>query len=307
MTIGKPHPLSLAKYEIQSDLLYELLTYSDGLPTRLGFSNWNVDHSDARPMMTLIAMRAFDLYRLPWHHDRCFSIPAPHPARLRALACVTDAMLVEAVLDTRRLYEHTQTALGKTGHSHIALNRSLYNEGLGRWGAPVQTGYASFVSQLDDAATRLARPSYAFNMDILSSWSAGPYGRHEVVLELAVPIEDIAFCSSLIASRDPKDKSKDALEGGEWIVLNRSIDGNLSLPSGSVISRPTSSDLREAEKWRAAGDMKDLAKLLDELALNVKPVASVRSQIAWRCRTSRASVIDKLRHFIAEWIEPRQP
>ena len=49
MTIGKPHPLSLAKYEIQSDLLYELLTYSDGLPTRLGFSNWNVDHSDASP------------------------------------------------------------------------------------------------------------------------------------------------------------------------------------------------------------------------------------------------------------------
>ena len=147
MTIGKPHPLSLAKYEIQSDLLYELLTYSDGLPTRLGFSNWNVDHSDARPMMTLIAMRAFDLYRLPWHHDRCFSIPAPDPARLRALACVTDAMLVEAVLDTRRLYEHTQTALGKTGHSHIALNRSLYSEGLGRWGNPVQTGYASFVSQ----------------------------------------------------------------------------------------------------------------------------------------------------------------
>lgn len=93
MTIGKPHPLSLAKYEIQSDLLYELLTYSDGLPTRLGFSNWNVDHSDARPMMTLIAMRAFDLYRLPWHHDRCFSIPAPDPARLTALACVTDAML----------------------------------------------------------------------------------------------------------------------------------------------------------------------------------------------------------------------
>jgi hypothetical protein len=269
------------KYDIRSDLLYELLTYGDGLSSKYGFTNWNIDHGPARPMLTLIAMRAFDVYRLPWHHDRCFCRHIFDDRAKQALKSVSLSAITEAVRDAQALHEHTYRTLSSLGLRSVRLNRSLFNEGSDKWGSATQVGYASHVSQVDDAALRLGRRSFRLPMDILSSWCVGPYSKWQVVLEHEIPIENVAWCSALIGSRDPALPDRSALEGGEWIMLNRTIDGCVELPAGCVAQRPDNERSDRRGQWHAQGSMDDLAALLDKKAPDFEPMSSTRHQYMW--------------------------
>lgn len=286
--------LDSPKYKIRSDLLYELLTYGDGLDSKFGLSNWNMDHGPARPVLTLIAMRAFDVYRLPGKPDRCFCRHIWKTRYGNAIASLDAETIADAVADARDLYQHTQKVLSWLGFTKIRLNRSLFNEGRDSWGQAQQVGYASFVSQVDDAACRLGRPSFLLPMDILSSWCMGPYSRCRVVIEHEIAIEDVVWCSALIASRDASNPNKNALEGGEWVVLNRSIDGCVTLPAGCVVRRPDEDDANRQKKWRAPGDASDLTELLDKKALEFEPMSSTRHEYMWPA-PQELSFISRLR------------
>jgi len=284
------------KYAIRSELLYELLTYGDGPVSRLGLgSNWSVDHGAARPLLTLVAMMAFGIVRLPGRHDRCFARD-PFDERARAaLARIDRAMLDEAAHDARALHAHTQRVLAGLGLASVRLQRSLHNVGEGRWGERLDAGYASFVSQVDDASLRLGRTSFRIPMDILSSWCVGPYGLFQVVMEVDVRIEDIAWCSALIASR-ARDPDAPAFEAGEWVMLNRSLDGLASLPAGCVVHRPNVQGSARGDPWLARGDGEDLAELVDRAAPAFEGVACSRrldtwpspQRLGWRARLGRS-------------------
>ncbi|MDP1999623.1 MAG: hypothetical protein Q8K22_08530 [Rhodoferax sp.] len=268
-----------AKYTIKNDFLYELLTYGDGLDDKFGLSNWNNDHGSARPLLTLIAMRAFDIYRLPWKHDRCFC-KAFNKDFDSAFRRIDEKVIRDAVADAIELYKHTQTCLRSLGCTTIRLNRSLYNEGQCVAGYATQIGYATFFSQLASAAAQLKRPTFSVPTDILSSWCYGPYGNWSVVIENDIAVEDIAWCSALIASRDRQNSSRKALEDGEWIVLNRSVDGCVTMPSTCVVERPDVSSPRQ-KKWHAEGEECELIALLDQKAFEFEQLASTRHQYMW--------------------------
>jgi len=294
--MAPPRLCEQPKYNIRSDLLYELLTYGDGTPSRLGLgSNWNVDHGAARPLLTLVAMMAFGIVRLPGRHDRCFARDLCDERARAALARIDRAMLEEAAHDARALHAHTQRVLAGQGLAAVRLHRSLHNVGEGRWGERLDAGYASFVSQVDDAALRLGRTSFCIPMDILSSWCVGPYGLFQVVMEVDVPIENIAWCSALIASRAGNPDAP-ALEAGEWVVLNRSLDGVVSLPAGCVVHRPEVERSTRGDPWRARGDDEDLAELVDRSAPAFEGVACSRrlgtwpspQRLGWRARLGRS-------------------
>jgi hypothetical protein len=70
------------------------------------------------------------------------------------------------------------------------------------------------------------------------------------------------------------------LEDGEWIVLNRSVDGCVTMPSTCVVERPDVSSPRQ-EKWHSEGEECELIALLDQKAFEFEQLASTRHQYMW--------------------------
>mgnify|MGYP007087006462 FL=1 len=49
---------------------------------------------------------------------------------------------------------------------------------------------------------------------------------------MEIPIENVLYCSHLVADRD-----KVCVETGEWVIINRSPNGVVTLPATSIVLR----------------------------------------------------------------------
>lgn len=254
------------QFEIQDDLLYSCITYGDGLkrPIVTGFTNSK--RGLGYSLLAFFVSRALDLYRLPFCPDRTYEwVPGTSGDGGRMLMSVLSELSpsrVEAICaELKALYEHTQQMLRDAGMTTIRLKRNLHDvtEGSSRQKA----GYAELLFKLKEACVILGRESLCFEMDLLNSYGDdGGYSHHPVALRQEIAAEDILYCSNFIRSRENaiRGQTNDAVEDGEWVVINRSTTGVVELPTSAI--EINTSDWQD--RWeRRSRDQTDAQRFLD--------------------------------------------
>jgi hypothetical protein len=279
-----------ARVRIEDDLLYELVTYGDGLLTRAGLGNWCQGECLPKAVLTYLSMRAFDIHRLPWHHDQTFSA-VPVDARTdEAMRLLADEARVErACSELRRLHEHTVNTLLSCGVERVTLRRGLTDSEDRPQMEGHCTGYATRVATMAEIAQRLGQSHFRLPVNVLSSWSGGGYSHLSVVIEHTFAVEDVAWCDAVLAPADPSDRERAAFEGGEWIVLNRAPTGLIHLSSTCVVKK--SVKLPDMSRW----DVDQLRQQLLEhertygtLSSMFRDLHRYPAQLRWRERVRRA-------------------
>lgn len=280
---------SFARHRLQSPELYELLTYGDGLPKsreRLDLGNWNGGDALLRAVMTYLAQRAFAVHRLPWHHDRSCERLTHFGTEARALEFMRTFERVEqACKDLQGLKAQTFAALQGVGCTHVRLRRGLRDIEDRGHGQRHESGYATRFAQAAHIAERLGRADFDIPVDVLTSWGGGGYAQYRVVVEREVPIEDVLCFSEMLASWET---DRPALESGEWILLNRAVDGRMRFTVPCVVQGQTDPAPFESAKKNA------LDSKLAELGRVYGPATSMyRDTPSAACR--EASLLDRAR------------
>lgn len=239
------------QWEIESDLLYELLTYGDGHERGsriLGIQgNWSAGHESpvARALLTWLVHHAFSIQRLPWHPDECFfNLPQQGDALSAVRRAVTKlgnnmSLAREAMDELKRIHEFSVEQLRT--HPDLVDGRLM----LGRaWrdGSKfgVDTNYGTQLLLLASAAEKLGHSHIRAPHNVLSSWNgSGIYHLdYKASVLTAVPIEDVLLKSSFIATRSA-NAAQHAVESSEWLVITRAPDGVREIPFGDVHPNPT--------------------------------------------------------------------
>lgn len=225
---------SRARWDLQSDLLYELMTYGDGHnKSWRHVGNWNSPSSIApRAILTWLVMRALGIERLPWLHDRVFS-EQPSSSWEEVVEQLRDPVqLGSATEELRALHAHTVQVLRRYQLDPLLLSRSVEDLDNHHIFGRRNHGYASRLAKMACAAARLDRRDFEIPIDVLSSWSVGGYPK-PVTISCLLPSDWIGWGAALVASRD-NDRSRDAVEGGEWVVVCREASGHLKIPTYGV-------------------------------------------------------------------------
>jgi hypothetical protein len=270
---------SCEKYKIQNNFLYELITYGDGLSKdqRVNIGNWSNYEPMAVGVLTWLAMRAFDVHRLPWCSDRNM---ATVPGEYKRVEILEDVSAVSAICtEFKTLQMHTVSQL-KGSAKTVRLARALgdVSNTVDPYLQVQSTGYATLVAKLDAAANHLQRKKFHIEMDVLNSWhGGGGYGGGKnVVMTVDVPKTDVLWVSQVVASRDSKNSERSAVESGEWIVINRSPSGVVALQVGCIeVPQEMKAQLDE---WVKRSKKAELEKFLEEWKSRTRPEALVRRQ-----------------------------
>lgn len=240
------------RIQISHPLLYALMTYGDGSATKVPISNWNSWGLGSRGILTWLVMEALNVRRHPWHPDACQASAPIEEEAAGALKILKEHLdtpyKVEIALgEIRRIYDHTQSVFKRRGIRTVQLHRSLYDgdEGGG------EEGYATTILDMSRAAKRLNHEHFDLPSNVLTSWCEGAgYASYPVTIQVEHPVENVLWSSDVIASKGEKPTSS-AVESGEWIVLNRSLNGLLSVPADGVIVH------RNSNLWRPSYDLEE--------------------------------------------------
>ncbi|QEU01955.1 hypothetical protein [Pseudomonas oryzihabitans] len=239
------------KYDIKCELLYGLMTYGDGSVENPLRGNWNTWHFGSRGILTWIVMEALDIKRYPWHPDITQCIKPQSEDSLEILRYLTaylntEEKVQDLIDEMRRIYDFTQDSLLKSGKNYIHLFRSL-NDGNYKADEDNKGGYASNIVKLSKAAIQLKRESFKIAANVLTSWDKnGGYANNPVAISMDHPIRNIVWTSDLIATKSNYPYSP-AVESGEWVVVNRSLDGKLSVPAINVTCKKTLKNMERLE------------------------------------------------------------
>lgn len=222
------------KWDLQSDLLYELMTYGDGHQRAwANAGNWNNVRSSApRAVITWLATRALKIERLPWLHDRVFSklLPAEWNDLLEPLRDL--ARCDAATQELRALHTHVVTTLQRYELDPLVLSRSVDDSHWDSLFGLMEDGYATRLARMACAAARLDRPHFSIPIDVLSSWCPGGYPL-PVTMTCALPASWIGWGCNFVASRD-RDRTRHAVESDEWVIACPHPEGILHVPTFEV-------------------------------------------------------------------------
>lgn len=242
MNARYPNQLKLNKIDLKSDLVYELITQGRGLQSQYGFVGWpKINSSDqvTYGVTTWLAMRSLGLERFPWFPDPRFTRRLLGNELKVFKKLISDWVKVpskfhEASDDILRIYEHTQSEFARLNITSVSLTRTFSN-GWGNEPSSEHPGFASRLLTLQKAAVKANRKSFDIPFRILSSWGSGGYGQGGADISMDIPVKDIAWGNLTIADRT--GMMHHAIEDGEWIVINRSMNGVVSIPTNAVTSK----------------------------------------------------------------------
>lgn len=258
------------------------MTYGDGSDTRIPIANWNSWRLGARGILTWLVMEALDVKRYPWHPDASQAqAPVGNEAdgvlKILAEHLDTPQKIQDALDEIRRIYDHTQSVFRRRGQRTVTLCRSLYD------GEPKRgmDGYATRVLRMAEAAKALRKPDFELPSNVLTSWcTGGDYGGYPLTIEIEHPVENIVWGCDVISSKGVHPMLS-AVESGEWVIANRSLDGRISIPVGAVRynSRPEKcyKDFRTG-RWQEDNDTPEVQQeaarhYLDKHQSMLAPVA----------------------------------
>ncbi|HAH6402787.1 TPA: hypothetical protein HIA25_002806 [Escherichia coli] len=117
------------------------------------------------------------------------------------------------------IYEHTQRCCNEKKITTIQLGRKLNGR------------YADTIAELKETAEIRGEDVISFEMDILNSFNDADEYHGRVKLELDIPASDILYCHDFI---DSKHVNSWLVEPHEWVVINRSLNGIVTVPVSSI-------------------------------------------------------------------------
>lgn len=242
------------KFQVQQPLLRALIQH-DQDPSETGgvkIKPWPHSKALGAAVLTWLVQQALNVHRLPFMEDRLLAERGNHvaPEEVHALiSLLTPEVVAHSVLELRLLYAHVQTELQAKNVSQVALRRGVHDQGgLHIHRIDADSGTRGYAGELVDRRAKAAASGaqeIAVEMDTLNSWSDdGGYGHHPVQLHKVFDIEDVLFCSALIAGRDTD------LESGEWVMINRSPTGIVKFRLEDVEVDEGKVDLRALQRMR---------------------------------------------------------
>ena len=263
------------RIDINHPLLYRLITYGDGSDLKLPIGNWNSWSFGARGILTWLVMEALNVRRYPWHPDACQAHAPQGPElegafRLFEEHLPTPETVQDALDEILRFYEHTQSVFAKQGRRTLTLHRSLHDG---------SQGYATQILSMAEASKELQLDHFELPTNVLSSWSEAPgYCHYPVTIRVEYPVEDVLWGSDVIASKSWQPM-KSAVESEEWVVVNRSLDGRLSIPVTGVVTRlapeswaPMHKCSYRSHQIRGATSQESARKYLDQQRRTLAPL-----------------------------------
>ncbi|MDZ4105698.1 MAG: hypothetical protein U1D41_05965 [Nitrosomonas sp.] len=216
------------EFQIKDNILFDCIGLGKGNsynPNRV--TGFNSGKQFGYALLTYFASRALNFRRLPFCEDRIYSQYRSYNENEKNILRSLDDGRVNAICaELLALYEHTQNHLARASVKVVHIRRELKAD---------ERGYAETIARLVESAKLLKLPEIQVEMDTLNSF--GDEGAYcgEVKLELEIPIEDVLYCSCLVANRPGQ---QDTMESGEWVVINRAPTGVVSLPTSSIHIRP---------------------------------------------------------------------
>ncbi|NHQ86851.1 hypothetical protein HA050_12050 [Iodobacter sp. HSC-16F04] len=231
-------------FEIKNDLLYSLITYGDLLPKDDKFlPGFTKSKGVSTALLSFFVGRALDIYRLPFLPDRLLTTGMYFGEKSNTLKKILSSLdrntVDEITKETLKIYEHTQKCLAKANLKEVILTRRVYDCDNTRRDTQ-ESNYATLISRMKLAAEFYNETTIKFEMDTLNSFGDdGGYSNYPVTLEFQLPAEDIFYCANFIKNRKNRKNSETyshshAIEPGEWVVINKAIDGIVELPINQV-------------------------------------------------------------------------
>ncbi|EMV1887311.1 hypothetical protein RCO15_20495 [Escherichia coli] len=117
------------------------------------------------------------------------------------------------------IYEHTQRCCNEKKITTVQLGRKLNGR------------YADMIAELKETAEMRGEGVISFEMDILNSFNDADEYHGRVKLELDIPASDILYCHDFI---DSKHVNSWLVEPHEWVVINRSLTGIVTVPVSAI-------------------------------------------------------------------------
>ncbi|WP_124128470.1 hypothetical protein [Pseudomonas aeruginosa] len=228
------------RFNIKNDLVYALISHGDGSSIKLPIKNWNIWSTSVRGIVTWLATEAIQLRRYPWHPDDCQRKPEPQDLDA-AIAFLrehldTDRKIQDAVDEFRRIYDMTQAVFSKHGITTAVLSRSVCDNQIRINQGCAQLGYADLILNMAHAARRLGQGSIRLPTNILTSWTYGEdsrYPNNSLTFSVEHPVSHVLWVNDLFLSR-ASDPWSMAAESGEWVVLNRDLEGTIEVPLDGI-------------------------------------------------------------------------
>lgn len=195
---------------------YRLVGFSKDKDAGLGYA-----------LLCYFTSGALGIRRLPFFEDRIYveeSSQSSSVLKAKPLLAQLNPQRIDGIqAELKALYEFVQTDLKYRGLRTVTLSRGIRFD---------DEGYSSTLVRLKLAAEMVGETHIEFDMDLLSSFSSGGYPGI-VTLEMEFPIEDVLYHSGIV--RKASSGSLDPVEGGEWVVINRALNGVVQIAVKDII------------------------------------------------------------------------
>lgn len=222
---------------VENDLLRGLLTYGDDTSNVLGLEgNWSFgqDFAIVKGLLTWLVRRALNIERLPWMADWPYAFVPYSTRRLDGALkyFIENPTEVDAACaELKMIYEHTQEHFSSKSQSFIRLGRGYQNDAERHYSFGI---YANTLLRQADAARILGVKEIDVPHDVITSWAVScNYTSCVAGVEMGIPASDILCTADTLAPRKGA-KGNHAIEPGEWLVINRRLDGLMALPAADI-------------------------------------------------------------------------
>jgi hypothetical protein len=230
------------KFHITDPLLLDCIGRGCGnllSPNRV--QGFNSDKAFGYALLTYFASIAIGFRRVPFCEDRIYTNYLGHKndEYTDVLSHLSQDRIDKIVEELQALYAHTQEALERVGLKSVNLRREIKHiksNGFDSSYRGSASGYAETLVMLRKSCDILGLPNFQIEMDTLNSFGDEGLYVSEVRIELSVPAKDIFYCSELIGNHPRELRT---VESGEWVVINRSPTGVVTLPATSVVINST--------------------------------------------------------------------
>jgi len=274
------------KFHIKDDLLFDCIGLGCGSSRKENrVQGFNSGKAAGYALLTYFASQALGFRRFPLCEDRIY-----HgyfgDTELKKIVSTLDSSRIKAITEeVKSLYDHTQKALLTANLQNINVKREIKSA---QSSGGYSDGYAETLVKISSAAHLLGKSEINVEMDTLNSFGDEGAYASPVQIELTVPASDVLYFSAIIGDRDGKPET---MESGEWVLVNRSETGVVSLPASSVKYEPN--------MWTFNGhhDMESAQAFMD----NHDPFI-LRPIIGFEPTLNRSGIKPSFRNRTREWL-----
>lgn len=220
------------KIYIKDELLFKCIGVGDdNLDTKHAITGFNRSKDLGYALLTYFANHALNIKRMPFCEDRIYYrafIDTPHE-KLKHILNELNEYRIDSIIDElKEIYSHTQKMLEP--HNTIKLERKIKSQE-NRYSSDDHS-YAETLIILKKSCEILGIRECKIEMDMLNSFGDEGAYDGDVKLQMNIKKEDILYFSNIFKFNTAQKKP---VESGEWVIVNRSPTGVMTIPTEAII------------------------------------------------------------------------